>query len=612
MLFSSFAQYLQKLESQPARLAMTETLANLFSELDKSEIKKACYLLEGTLVPAYEVGEFQLSTKMVVRALASLVPDENNQEAGLFGEVDETKALQKIEKIYRETGDLGETVTLILENSPRSKQTITIEEVYERLREITVESGTGSQQKKLDRLQEVLQVVDANSAKFIIRIILGKLRLGFSAMTMIDALSWAVTGGKDQRKLLEDAYQKRADIGSLAEYYLTHIKKTDTFEEAKEKLEKEYTVQTGIPVIPALCQRLNSSAEIIDKMKHVYVEPKYDGLRVQIHFTRSGRSTDLLKQKDPETQRPLIRVFSRSLEVMTDMFPEVQDIGKYISADEVIFDGEAIGYDQETGKLLPFQQTMNRKRKHDIAAVAEKIPLRFYLYDILALDGKELIQLPLKERKELLKKIIKRNDIFLETPYIVTTDPAEVREFHQEQLSLGLEGAVIKQVDAAYQSGRKGWSWVKIKEAEGTSGKLSDTIDGVIMGYYLGKGARAKFGLGAILVGIYNQANQTTPYLTISKVGTGMTEAQLVEIKDLLEKYKTKEKPEQYSVHKNLIPDIWVDPGIVIEIAADEITQSPTHTAGVALRFPRLVKIRQDKKPEDATSLVELSAIQIA
>lgn len=609
MLFSTFAEYLQKLETQPSRLDMTETLADLFKELAADEVKKACYLLQGTLVPAYEPLEFQLSTKMVIRALAHFLPSEKNETEGLFESTDDKSSVSEVEKMYKKNGDLGETVYIIRHTSevytpPVSKNKkenskLSLKDVYARLTEIAFEGGAGSQLRKLEKLEDLLGSVDAIGSKFIVRIILGKLRLGFSTMTMIDGLSWAVTGGKAHRSLLEDAYQKQADIGSLAEYYLKHIKDGESIEVVEKKLQTEYTVVVGIPVVPALCQRLNTSAEIIEKMKKVYAEPKYDGLRVQIHFKRGKDKAE-------------IKVFTRNLEVVTEMFPEVEELGTYITCDSVIFDGEAIGYDPQTDSLLPFQQTMNRKRKHDIAEVAKTIPLRFYVYDILSMDGTDLIAEPLTKRKEILEAVVKKNKTFVVAPYIITEDADELRSFHEKQLAEGLEGAVIKQVSAQYQSGRKGWSWVKIKESEGTSGKLSDTVDALIMGYYSGRGARAQFGLGAILVGVFDANRDDPMFLTITKVGTGMTEEQLREIKELLLPHETQEMPTMYSVHKNLIPDAWVKPAVVVEIAADEVTKSPVHTAGFALRFPRLVKIRSDKKAEDATTLEELSTIQIA
>jgi len=219
------------------------------------------------------------------------------------------------------------------------------------------------------------------------------------------------------------------------------------------------------------------------------------------------------------------------------------------------------------------------------------------------------------------------NEQFISTKHIATSDPKEIQDFHGQQLGAGLEGVVMKQVDGVYQSGRKGWNWVKMKEAEGTMGKLSDTLDVVVLGYYRGKGKRTGFGVGAFLVGIRDDTGNdegvstnlgsvsTSDVLkTVSKIGTGLSDEQFAELKTKADALTTpqNEQPSNYDVPKELFPDVWLQPGLVVEIAADEITQSPLHSAGLALRFPRLVKFRDDKSWQDATTLSELRAITIS
>ena len=192
---------------------------------------------------------------------------------------------------------------------------------------------------------------------------------------------------------------------------------------------------------------------------------------------------------------------------------------------------------------------------------------------------------------------------------------AELKAFHEKQLSLGLEGAVMKQKNSRYISGRKSWRWVKIKEEEGSQGKLSDTIDCLMLGYYVGKGKRQAFGIGALLVGVLDKdVDGNLVVRSLSKIGTGLTDEQFREVKSLADAHlsSTSQKPALYDVNKNLFPDFWLEPHIVLEIAADEISKSPIHTAGVALRFPRLVKIRHDKNFEEATTVEELATIHIA
>jgi DNA ligase-1 len=587
MQYSAFCHHLQVLEGTSSRLEITAHLAELMSEI-KSEtetIPAVCYLLQGQLKPAYTTVEFQISIKTVLKALAHFAEKkESDGSAALFEEVASDSGVSEIEKAYKKIGDAGLLAAELLKDR-KADGSLTVLELYDQLTLLAQDSGVDSQSRKLQTLIGILEKLDAVSAKFTIRIILGRLRLGFSTMTIIDALSWAMTGGKADHDLLEDAYQKRADIGQVAQLYLS--------------LPDDDARVLALQDLTALCQRLNTSTEIIEKMGTVIAEPKYDGLRVQIHVVQKNGT-------------PEVTAFTRNLESVVHMFPELQELLKLIPHD-VILDSEAIGYDPATGQLLPFQQTIQRKRKHDVSSKSQEIPLRFYIFDILSLDGQDLLRTPLNERKQLLADILPSNhNVFVPTEFIETSDPTVLHDFHTEQLAFGLEGAVIKQLTSGYQSGRKGWSWVKIKEAEGTMGKLSDTLDVVVMGYYFGRGKRTQFGIGAILVGILDSSPEHGERaLTIAKIGTGLSDDALRDMKKRCDELATPEMPATYVVEKALRPDVWCTPQLVIEVAADELTTSPLHSAGFALRFPRLVKVRDDKNWSDATTSQELSSLMI-
>lgn len=612
MRFSDFSKKLELIESISARLEMTQQLADLYRQLAPEELRQASYLLQGSLVPSYKSLEFQLSVKMVLRSLSRLedrlkdkeTDDDDSAQTDLFGNENTSDSTDDLTREYKKFGDIGLLAEALRARLGQEQENgLMILQVFEALREIALASGQGSQEKKVVLVVNLLEKLDPISCKFVCRIIVGKMRLGFSTMTLLDALSWSRVGNKSHRQILEDAYQKRADVGELAEFYLSlEFEPGTTPEEVKKKF-ADYRIEVGVPVVPALCQRLNSALEIIEKMGAVFAEPKYDGLRVQIHH------------KVDESGQSQISCYTRNLEEVTHQFPELERLPETVGQKNFIIDAEAIGYDPETGALLPFQQTITRKRKHQIDEVASNVPIRFYVFDVLKMDKEELINKPLRERKALLSSLIKENESFLVTTYIETSDPKQLRDYHHSLLAEGLEGAVIKQVDERYQSGRKGWSWVKIKESEGSSGMLSDTIDAVVMGYYFGRGKRADFGMGAFLAGIIDDSESgelSSPrILTIAKIGTGLTDDQIKNIKKMADDLKILEKPNQYHVEKSLTPDIWIEPEIVVEIAADEITKSPVHTAGVALRFPRLIRLRTDKKWEDATSLGEVEGIKI-
>ena len=604
MLFNQFTQYLADLEKLHSRLDMTKLLAQLFKELDQEEIVPASYLLQGSLVASYQSLEFQLSSKMLIRSLANfclrhgqfIKQDDLSATPSLFADHDQDLIINKLNKQYKDLGDLGDLFYRVisdLQSSLTNREELNIVQVYQQLVILAKLGGEGSQDKKINLLADLLGRVNALSAKFISRIILGKMRLGFSTMTMLDALSWIKTGDKSQSAILEEAFQKKADFGLLAQLYLFEKNLT-----AKD-LGKKYQMELGIPVMPALCQRLNSGQEIIKKMGEVIAEPKYDGLRIQIHINKNGFSDG-----------SFYKAYTRNLEEVSAMFPELDQVLVQCQAQTAVFDSEAIGFDPQSGKFVAFQETISRKRKYQIAIKAQETPICFYVFDLLYVNDQALIEEDLLKRKELLEKTVKDSQVIKKTVYQVINDPQILTKFHQQQLALGLEGAVMKKPNSIYVAGRKGWRWVKIKEAEGQRGKLNDTLDCIMLGYYLGKGKRQSFGIGALLVGVLDE--KSGQIKTLSKIGTGLTDKQFLEIKSLADKHLSPENQAnaQYDFKKELKADIWLEPSLVLEIAADEISQSPSHTAGVALRFPRLIKIRHDKSWQQATTLQEIKEIQ--
>lgn len=562
MTFSELARYFQKIESTRSRNSMTEILSELFHKARPQEIREICYLLQGRTVPLYEAVEFGVADKFMIRAieLAYHVPEND------------------VKREFKKFGDLGAAAEALHKGSG----SLTISDVFRALDTLAREGGAGSQEKKIGLLADILKGVDALSARYIARIPLDKLRLGFSDMTILDALSWMISKDKSHRGRLEDAYNVRPDIGLLAE----EVKKDGI------KGVSHIHAAVGAPILASLCARLPNADEMVKKMGEVAVEPKYDGVRVEIHFKRGS----------------FVRSFSRNLENTTDMFPELKEIGAELHADEVILDSEAIGYEAKTGRLIPFQETATRRRKHGIAELAKNVPLKFFVFDILYKNGKELLSVPLRERRKILEQTLKvrENKHLMLSPEIVTNEASEIRKYHDVQIKKGLEGAVVKKWDSIYEPGRKGFHWVKFKEEEGKTGKLTDTIDAVVMGYYRGEGKRAGFGIGAFLVGVAKGDG----FVTVTKIGTGVSDELWKELRSRLNDIKVSVQPKQYQgVAKMLIPDIWVAPKIVVELAGDDLTKSPNHGAGYAVRFPRLVRIREDKSPRDATTVVEIAAM---
>lgn len=556
MLFVRFSQYLEKLEKTASRLEITAILRELFKVISQSEIKEVVYLSLGVLAPNYESILLNLAEKMVLRSI-SLAYDKDLTE------------ITKLYKKYGDCGDVGESLS-VTSDGLRVKN-ITVSEVFEKLLEIAKDSGEGSQDRKIVEFAELLKSLDSLSVRYVTRIPVGKLRLGFSEKTILDALGAG-----------ENEYNIRPDIGYIAEL-------------VKSNRLKDIKPEIGVPVVPMLAQRLNSTFEMIAKMGEVSVEPKFDGLRIFIHYRRN-----------PPAGGNFVKIFTRNMNAIPlNTFPELLDVGKYIRADEVILDTEAVGLDPERQMFVDFQKTVSRRRKHEIEKNSTEIPLQFQVFDILLVDGKSLINETYIKRREELVKRIENGKILRIDENTLTKDPEVIKNLHKKYLKMGLEGVVVKRASGKYVSGRTGWNWVKMKEEEDQEGRLSDTLDCIVMGYWKGLGKRAQFGLGKILVGIKDRDK----ILTLTKVGTGLTEEMLVEIKNRLNKLQSKNKPKEYETQKDLIPDVWANPKLVVEVTADSISKSTKHSLGLSLRFPRFLKIREDKGVNEATTLQELKEI---
>jgi DNA ligase-1 len=567
---------------------MTKLLADLFKEIGPDEMDKVLYLLQGRLAPQYVKIDFGLGEKMVLRAVE--------------------KALNMDHKVfmneYKKVGDIGKTVEEFKKTIRSIMETdMSVGDVYDRLLKLAQASGEGSQDDKISRLVDLVQTVDGLSARYIVRIPTNTLRLGFSDMTILDAFSWMLTGDKSLRETIQRSYHVRPDLGELGK-----VVKKDGVQGLIGIQPKVFT-----PILMMKAQRLPSTKDIIEKIGTGVVESKYDGFRLQVHYRKNKTGAE-------------VKLFSRGLEDVTFMYPDiVEGVKKEIKADKMIFEGEAIGFDEHTGNFLPFQETVQRKRKYDISEKAKEIPLKMFAFELLMVNDISHMETPLKERAELLRSHIKlHGDIFKDTilisPEVIAATESEIDVLFEEAIAKGLEGVMVKKLDGIYQPGARGWNWIKYKRSY--SHKIDDTIDCLVMGYDVGKGKRAGFGIGAFLVGIYDQ--ESDQFKTVAKIGTGLSDDEWRELKKRSDKISSQNKPALYDVDKIMDVDVWVKPQIVVEIRADEITRSSMHTAGrtlkpsktgkaqdvdtlgYALRFPRLEKFRSDKTPEDATSVAEV------
>lgn len=573
MKFSLLAEYFEKIEKTSSRLEITHLLADAFKHIPPEEFDLAAYLLQGRVTPQYEATEFGIASKMVAKAAALAM----NLDLA-----DVTKAIKK-------SGDLGITVEEFKHQyaSFESKD-LSIHEVHERLLDMAKRGGSGSQQEKMSIMAHLIRQLDPLSCRYLVRIPLGVMRLGFSDMTVLDAYSWMVAGDKSLRKDIENAYHVRPDLGYIGKQLKQH---------GAAGL-KSVKPEVFTPILMMRAERLSSGEEIVTKIGMCAIEPKFDGFRLQIHAKKiHGKTT--------------VKLYSRNLEDVGYMYPDVvEGVVRQMKGHELIVEGEAIGFDPARERFLPFQETVQRKRKHGIEEKMKEIPLRLFVFELLLHDGKNYMQIPFEDRRRALTHAIStandvNNDVVLITDHEVTDDPRKIELVFEDALEKGLEGILAKKLDGTYRAGAREWNWIKFKRSY--SSAIDDTVDCLVMGYDLGKGKRTGFGIGAFLVGIYDEKNDK--FLTVSKIGTGLTDEEWRELKKRCEKVKSASMPALYEVNKLMDVDVWTKPSIVVEIKADEITKSPMHTAHFALRFPRLVRFREDKRPEEATSRKEIESM---
>lgn len=568
MQFSVLADAYEKLEETRGRLEMMGILSELFKKAKADEIDKIIYLTQGVLAPPFEGIEVGMGEKFVGQAisLATGYP------------------VRKVEEVYKKTGDLGKTAEELISSKKQMSlfsHPLTVQKVYDNFMKMARMSGAGSQEMKIKSLAELLNNATAKEAKYITRFPVGKLRLGVGDPTILDALSAYKAGDKSLREELERAYNLCSDLGLVGK---------TLFSDGIEGIRK-FKIKVFNPIRPALAERLPSAEEIIDKIGRCAVERKYDGLRMQVH-----------------KQGERVEIFSRRLERMTNMFPEIVDgVRKQVRAKETILEGEALAYNETSGEYYPFQLTMQRKRKYGVEEMAEEYPLKLFAFDVLYVDGDDFTKHPYIERRKKLEKLVAPGDVIKLSEMKIVEEAKELERFFEDSVEKGMEGIVAKDLNAEYVAGARKFAWIKLKRSY--KGELADTVDLVIIGYFLGKGMRAKFKFGGLLCAVYDEREDV--FKSVAKIGSGFSEEQMKQFEEMLGKIRVDHKPAR--VDCDIKPDFWVDLKYVVAVAADEITRSPTHTAGrrkgesgYALRFPRMVELRMDKSPEEATTVQEI------
>ena len=574
MEFSTLAEIFQRMEKTSKRIELTDILVELLKKTPKEILPNVVYLLQGIIRPNFEGVELGIAEKLAIHAIS--------KSSGL--------SIKKIEDDYRKVGDLGLTASNILKLKTQTTFTvekITVERVYDTLFKIAKLEGKGSQDLKMKYISSMLNDATPIEAKFVMKILLGTLRLGVAENTIMDALAIAFTGKKENKEEIENAYNVSSDLGKVS-----LVVATDGIEEIKK-----FKISLFSPIRPMLADRVKSEAEAIKKMPQLFAaEYKLDGERVQIH-----------------KQMNKIILFSRRLENITQYYPDIiENIGKSINVDEGIFEAEIVPINENTGEFLPFQELMHRRRKYKLEKAVLQYPITVNFFDVLYFDDRNCLNLEYTKRREILEKVVKEDNFSKLVPTLLVKNENEIEDFLENSINSGCEGLMLKTPNAGYRAGARGSNWLKLKREY--RNELGDSLDLIVIGAYFGRGRRT--GLyGTLLLGTYNPENDTFP--SICKVGTGFTDESLDQLYQILSNKVILKKNSR--VVSEMEADVWLEPELVLEVVASEITLSPIHKTGLglvrknsgfALRFPKFTgKIRYEKAVEDASTHDEVLAL---
>ena len=574
MEFSVIAKTFERMEKTKKRLELTDILVELFKNIPQEIVSNVVYLLQGIIRPQFEGVELGIAERLAIKAIS--------KSSGL--------TIKKIEDDYNKGGDLGETASNMLKQKTQttfSTETITLEKVYETLFKIANLGGKGSQDLKMKYISSLLNGATPIEAKFVLKILLGTLRLGIAENTVMDALAIAFTGKKENRIQIENAYNVSSDLGKVSEIVL------------REGLDgiKKFQISLFNPIRPMLADRVKSEKEAIDKISGEFAaEYKLDGERAQIH-----------KQKNK------IILFSRRLENITQYYPDIVDnIGKFLNTNEGIFEAEIVAINENSGEFLPFQELMHRRRKHKLEKAVLEYPITVNFFDILYLDGKNCLDLPYYQRRKFLEDVVTEDKLVKLVPKMIVKSESEIESVLENSINAGCEGLMLKVLNAPYRAGLRGGNWLKLKREY--QNELGDSLDLVVIGAFFGRGRRTgKYG--TLLLATYNAANDTFP--SICKVGTGFTDESLDQLYQILSNKVTLKKNPR--IVSEMTADIWFQPELIIEVVGSEITLSPIHKtalnvirkgSGFALRFPKFTgKVRIEKSVESASTDEEVISL---
>ncbi len=577
MRYASLVSVYRRVESTSKRLEKTHVLASFLKEVPAAELETVILLLQGRLFPPWDPRTLGFSTALAVKAIAVA-----------SGETE-----RKVTSLWKKEGDLGKVAGLLVGKKKQATlvtKELDAKDVFLTLQKFPGMEGKGSVDLKVKSLAALLGHASAEEARFLIRTVLETLRVGIAEGTLRDAICWAYLNPEMNYNMekndieFPDENGREAYNALIAAVQQAYDRCNDYAAVAKAAKSgvaalRGISLELGVPIRVMLAQKEQSVEAGMDRVgRPAALEYKYDGFRMQVH-----------------KERDAITIFTRRLENVTQQFPEVVDAAKeHVEAETAILDCEAVGFDPATGKYTPFQHIGQRiRRKYDIDKLREQLPVELNVFDLLYLDGEELLDTGFEKRRELLERILRRpllKRIKLST-LLLTGSTAEAERFYKESLAAGNEGIMCKSLSGKYQPGGRVGHMVKVKP-------VLDTMDLVIVAAEWGEGKRSGW-LTSFTVAC---RDETGEFLAIGKVGTGLKELEreggvtFQQVTDLL-------RPAIVAEHGR---EVTFDPALVLELAFEEIQRSPAYASGYALRFPRVVNLRDDRSPEDITTLDEV------
>ncbi len=578
MKYATLVGVYERLESTSKRLEKTFILSEFLRTAD--ELDRVMLLVQGRVFPNWDTSELGMAAKLLVKSISLATG----------------ASLEKIDSLWKETGDLGTVAAELTKSKSQAtlfSQPLSVQKVFDNLRKLSELEGAGTVDRKVQLVAELLTSAQPAESKYIIRTILGELRVGLGEGTVRDAIVWAFFAEKagvkyDNEKnelVLSDDERKNYEI------YTTFVQEAfdvaNDFSEvakiAKEKGESGLQDMSLLPGKPAKMMLFKKARDIAEAFsivgKPAALEQKYDGFRLQIHKSKGK-----------------LRLFTRRLENVTDQFPDVvQKIMKQVKSDEFILDAEVVGVDVNTKKYLPFQSISQRiKRKYDIEDMAKKFPVQVNVFDVLFCDGKSLLKTPFAERRNILKRIVSESPDLKLAEQLISDDEIVAEKFYKASLDAGNEGIMMKNLHSIYKPGSRVGFGVKVKPT-------MDTLEVVIVGAEWGEGKRGQW-LSSFVVAVRDL--ESNEFVEIGRVGTGIKEkveegVSFEQLTQLLLPLIVEEKGREVKVR----------PEVIIEVDYEEIQTSPTYSSGFALRFPRLVKLRADRSAEDINTVEDVRAL---